>query len=585
VSRVTTREREVSGQAGQYVTASFSDGWGRTLATIEEGQIPGTWVVKQATSLNLRGKAQSQWLPYQISSVAMPQFSVLWPSGRPPELDGTNLVVASDTVYDPLGRPIRVLAPPETWAGERRETITQHLPFQGWIFDEEDTHAGSPNAGTPHIATSDGLGRLISVVEAVRLDDQGRSTAATNHWVTKYQYDLNDQLIRITDSQNNVKTVMYDGLKRKTFANDPDQGITTYTYDDASNLIETIDAKGQRITYTYDGVKRIRTEEYHDENSTEFSYHHTPDVTYVYDQPAGPIDQGDGTTLTARNTKGLIAYVVDASGEEHTSYDDRGRVEWSVKRIPDASSALPLAPLASSLVSYTTKYDYDAMDRLIRMRYPDNDEVSYVFSDRNLLQRIVGGPSGHIISSISYRASGQQQHVEYGNGVRSTYTYDPRLRGTDLLSVSQPASANRQLISFHYEFDGVSNLKTIEDRRDPATVATTEKRRNSQTFTYDNLYRLTRVQYNLPAGASANGGEISYRYDRIGNLLAQSSDLHHLEGELHITDVGTMTYGGIAGPTNRVGRKANDPPGPHALSNIQRPASTARSYSATPTVT
>jgi RHS repeat-associated protein len=86
------------------------------------------------------------------------------------------------------------------------------------------------------------------------------------------------------------------------------------------------------------------------------------------------------------------------------------------------------------------------------------------------------------------------------------------------------------------------------------------------------------VQYNLPATSSANGGEINYRYDRIGNMLAQSSDITHVEDGLSVTDLGTMAYGGAAGPTNRVGRQPNDPPGPHALSSVQRPASSLRSF-------
>jgi RHS repeat-associated protein len=93
-------------------------------------------------------------------------------------------------------------------------------------------------------------------------------------------------------------------------------------------------------------------------------------------------------------------------------------------------------------------------------------------------------------------------------------------------------------------------------------------RRNTQTFTYDDLYRLIRVQYNLPAPATSNGGEINYRYDRIGNKLSQTSVMVHLEKGLSVTDLGTMHYGGDAASSNRQGRGPNDPPGPHALTQI-----------------
>jgi RHS repeat-associated protein len=578
VSRVITRDREVSEQPGQYVTATYFDGYERSLAMIQEGEVAGTWVVSQASSFNLRGQPQSRWLPYQILSVDVPHFGALWPVGRPPELDGTNIVVAIDLLYDATGREVRSVNPPETWGGERRHKSTQHLPFQAWIFDEEDTRPGSPHARTPRIAASDGLGRLIAMIEVVRSDDHGEPAAATNHWLTSYEYDLNNQITRITDSRNNVKSAQFDGLGRKISANDPDQGITTYEYDDASNLIETSDAKGQRISYTYDGLNRILTEDYHDETSSVFSYQRSPDVAYFYDEPAGTVELGDGTNATARNTKGLLSYVIDASGEEHTSYDARNRVEWTVKRIPDVASRLPLAQSFSTLISYATRFEYDALSRVTRMRYPDNDEVTYAYNDRSLLHRISGGPTGNIISSIRYRPSGQQEQIDYGNGVRTTHAYDPRLRQTDLTTVSQP-SGNQELIRFHYEFDGVSNVKTIQDQRSPGAVSAADQRRNSQAFVYDDLYRLNRVQYNFPAAPSANGGEISYRYDRIGNLIAQSSDLAHLEQGRPLTDLGTMRYGGTAGSSNRNGRQPGDPPGPHALSGIENSSFSTRSYS------
>ena len=206
------------------------------------------------------------------------------------------------------------------------------------------------------------------------------------------------------------------------------------------------------------------------------------------------------------------------------------------------------------------------------MIYPDNDQVTYEYNDRSLLARIPGGPSGNILSNLVYAPSAQQQQIDYGNGVRTTYGYDNRQRLLHLQTVSQPSTLNQQLINFSYSFDDVSNIKAIQDERDTAAVAATDKRRNSQTFTYDDLYRLTRVQYNLPNPVSANGGEIDYRYDRIGNMLAQTSDITQLENGLPVTDLGALGYGGSAGATGRIGRAPTDPPGPHALSSISQPS-------------
>lgn len=67
----------------------------------------------------------------------------------------------------------------------------------------------------------DGLGRLVRVEEQVHLTDLGVGGPAAA-WQTRYDYDLNDQLTRIQDSQGNVKRMAYDGLKRMTSMEDPD---------------------------------------------------------------------------------------------------------------------------------------------------------------------------------------------------------------------------------------------------------------------------------------------------------------------------------------------------------------------------
>jgi len=412
------------------------------------------------------------------------------------------------------------------------------------------------------------------VDEIVRLNDDGTPSAAPQTWTTRYRYDINDRLTRLTDAQNNVKELRYDGLERKVWMNDPDAGISTNAYDAASNLIETVDAKGQRIRYSYDGANRMLTEDYEDEAS-EFSYHRSPDVVFHYDTPAGPVDQGDGSRATARHTKGMMAWVEDTSGREHTSFDARGRIEWAVKQIPDPVLAPTLEFQLQTAVAYKTAFQHDSLDRVTRITYPDNDEVSYRYNARNLLAEITGGPTGKILSGLGYLPSTQQERMDYGNGVRTTYAYDGRQRLSRLLTRHTVSST--ELVHFTYDLDPASNVDAIHDRRPASAVPLDHPRRNSQRFAYDSLYRLTRVQYNGPNAAAANGGEINYRYDRIGNMLAQTSDLAQTENGVPVVNLGAMAYGGSAGRMGRVGRLPNAPPGPHALTALQ-PGGTNRAY-------
>ena len=594
VNYVETRQLDKApGSAGTnkrdyyLISRQFSDGLGRALMTKQEAEpAPGSStprvVVSGAVLFNARQKPSHTLNPYFTLQPGTALDDLLsYESIEDPSWQGAfhdqgqlmNLGLSAahqvSLKYDAMLRTVQTTNPDGTFSQATYEPLIIRS------FDENDTDSSSPFFNTPTTQYKDGLGRTIQVDETSHLNDDGTTSSTLNTWSTFYQYDVNDRLLKITDSQGNVKTLSYDGLKRKTTMHDPDCGTVSYSYDDASNMKSTLDAKGQTIAYTYDGANRILTEDYLDDNSPEFSYHRSPDVAYFYDQPAASVDNGDGTSSTAVNTKGMLAYVQDTSGEEHTSYDARGRIAWNIKRIPDP--VLQVSNTPGPLVAYRTMFQYDSLDRVTTLVYPDNDQVSYQYNDRGLLGRIIGGPSGSILSNLVYAPSAQQQQIDYGNGIRTTYGYDNRQRLTSLLTL-QAANPTNQLINFNYTFDGVSNIKGIQDQRPTSAIAASDSRRNTQAFAYDDLYRLTRVQYNQPNPASVNGGEIDYRYDRIGNMLAQTSDMSQSESGLPVANLGAMSYGGSLGSSNRTGRQAADPAGPHALSLISQSSITNRVY-------
>ena len=349
--------------------------------------------------------------------------------------------------------------------------------------------------------------------------------------------------------------------------------MTSYRYDAASNLRETIDAKRQRITYDYDGANRLVAERYHDEgtppsapSSIPSAPNRKPDVRYVHDRSAVEAELADGRRASPRNTLGRLASIYDLSGESHTSYDPRGRVEWRVKGI--------LHPRTGSVQTYASAMDYDSMDRVTSLVYPDNDRIAYIYNPRGLLEGVEsGGPRGSdgsrgsvgsdrarasVLANLDYIPSGQFARVDHGNGVSTSYDYDDRLRLSRLTSAKPGESP---LLDYAYRLDRVSNIVEIDDRRPRVgALADTPERINDQWFEHDDLYRLTRVRY----GFEADGGEagISYRYDRIGNLLEQSSNISHREHGRNVADLGRLDY--LGGRNERTGRVQGDLPGPHA---------------------
>src|SRR5262249_24585321 len=124
--------------------------------------------------------------------------------------------------------------------------------------------------------------------------------------------------------------------------------------------------------------------------------------------------------------------------------------------------------------------------------------------------------------------------------------------------------------AYDYTFDAASNMLRIDDRRPGTAVPVSDRRRNTQIFGYDDLYRLTSATYSfaLPNQPDRNDGSINYTYDRIGNMLSQTSNINDTQDGFSVTNLGALSYGGTAGRSSRNGRKGGDPPGPHALSAI-----------------
>lgn len=588
INWIETRTHETYGDPDAYfITRAFVDGIGRTVMTKEEDEDPNRVVVKQSALFGNRKKPYRFFQPFyssrgfEFEDPAAPGWTGVWSiDGEHREL-GADESPHIDYYYDATGREIKKVQPDDSFSQ------IVHAPYKTIYYDGEKTNPASKHFDVPLIHFHDGLGRLVGVDEVVRLDDSGNPAGSPSAWRTGYRYDLLDNAIQMTDSQNNVKILNYDGIKRRRFMDDPDRGRILYAYDDASNLIETRDAKGQRVTYTYDGVNRLLTEDYHD---ADFSYSagrnydpqlpisesNRPDVAYFYDEPAGPIDLGNGETVTANNTRGYLSYVIDLSGEEHTSYDERSRVAWEVKRIPDPRNFIP--------VSYKTETAYDAMDRMISILYPDGDRTVYQYNARALVEKITGGSTTGIIDRIDYEPSQKIDKCEYGNGVHTEFAYDirDRMNGLKTFLSSEPDAA---IVHYSYAYDYANNITRIDDLRPAAVIPGGDKLRDTQIFDYDNLYRLTQVRYSfaLPGEADRDDGRIDYRYDRIGNLLAQSSTIAHSVNGRSVTNLGTLSYGNTQSSSdeqnassvspsagNSIGRglrprAESSAPGPHAL--------------------
>ena len=537
---VVTDRRETAGAEGVFRRAAFSTGRGSEVLRLEEDS-DGGYAVLYAARFGLRGEPVFEAQPYRQRTL---DFQV-------PGFD----VAGTDLSRDSVGRIIRRRLPPEADHpnSPRLETRVHYLPLSEWRFDEEDLASVEPSQDhrrTPLVLTLDGLQRLISTTEHVNV---GNTTSA---WKTRYFHDLNDKLAGVLDGQGNLRIMRHDGLGRRIALHDVNRGLLRFSFDAANNVVAMRDAKGQRTSYRYDGINRLVSEDYHDSDQPfspgrrydprqPISERNRPDIVFTYDIPQGPIDLGNEHTVWPSNTRGFLTSVSDLSGEEHISYDTRGRVAWQVKRI---------APVGfPSTGAYRTIMTHDSSDRLTGIRYPDGARVSYHYDARSRTKRIDSPDLGEVIADQTYSAAGLRAKAEYGNGVLTSRTYDPRLRPSEITTSSTHIASS--LLNYKYRYDGASNVLAIEDRR-PAEIRA-ERFDNSQRFAYDDLYRLT--------NATHETGNLSLAYDRIGNLTQWGFTVADGVPAEPLTP-GRIRHGGSAGASSRIGR-STDAPGPQAPSS------------------
>ena len=182
----------------------------------------------------------------------------------------------------------------------------------------------------------------------------------------------------MTDPRNLVTRYTRDGLGNLNQQTSPDTGATTNTYDAAGNVLTRTDAKGQVASYTYDTLNRL--------TAITYSGGQTQTVSYQYDQGSNGI--------------GRLTGIQDATGTTSYSYDQHGRLRWTVKL-----RARPPPPTASTA------------ERLNTITYPSGRTVNYSFDGMGQVSQIATSHSGTtrvLASSITYQPFGGVHSFTYG---------------------------------------------------------------------------------------------------------------------------------------------------------------------------
>ncbi len=374
-------------------------------------------------------------------------------------------------------------------------TVTTVLP--DGVITKQDYGFGPDRAGTNRFRTvlTDGNGKQRETFTDIRelVTSVKEHNPAGGHPViwTSYSYDPLGQLVTVTDDQNNVTRTAYDLLGRRTVLDSPDAGRTESRYDAAGNLTAKITANlkaaGQQVTYAY---------EYNRLTQVDYPTFDKNDVSYEYGAPGAD-----------HRAAGRITKVTDAAGTVTRKYGPLGETTEETRTIA----------VEGASKSYTTKWSFDAFNRVLQLTYPDGEALKYDYDAGGSVNRATGTKGSNsytYLARLDYDKFGQRVLQETGEGTRTTYSYDAEDRRLATLKSTQANGSSFQNLG--YSYDKVGN---VTQRTNTPTAGLPIGGASSQTYTYDDRNQLTNAtgEYN-----NVNKYSLAVSYDSIRNTTTKT---------------------------------------------------------------
>ena len=502
-----TKHYDIQHPSDDMETVTFVDGFGRpvqvkkdgVVTTAAKGSAPKDETVMIVSGRNVYdafGRVAKAYYPVTEAVGNKTTFNKAFDNVSP-----------TVTVYDVLDRAMKVTLP------DNAETKTEY-----------STDAGSNALVT---TVTDALGNR----QATYTDGSGK-TVKTEQLsgpdgiiTTSFEYDGIDRLVKVTDTEGNVTTSVYDMGDRRTEVNHPASGITTFTYDALGNVItkQTANLKkeGKTINYEYD-YGRLVAINYPDHPENNVKYHY-------------------GGINSSHNRIGRLMLREDGSGAIEYYYGKMGEVLKTVRTLIVPNQAV---------ATYVTQWKYDSHNRLLEMIYPDEEKVTYGYNLGGQVDHVRGYKSyGYdYVNKIGYDKFEQRTYLKYCNGAETFYSYDPQRRRLQNLVVNAKAGT---IMDNAYSYDAVSNVLGIKNNA-PLPQSGKAGGQMSHSYTYDPLYRLASATGTYKGTDNkAASYTLAMGYDNMHRITSKKQNLSQtgvqFEGTLNAGYELAYTYGKDAG--------------------------------------
>ena len=453
------------------------------------------------------------------------------------------MIVSGRNVYDAFGRVARAFHPITEGTGSKStfnksfDNVSPTVTVYD-VLDRATSVALPDNSTTTTAYTVDnGTHALVTTVtdalhnvQATHTNGSGKTVKSIQHSgpdgeiTTTFEYDGIQRLVRVTDTEGNVTTSVYDMGDRRTEVSHPASGITSFTYDPLGNVLTKQTAnmaeEGKMITYTYD-------------------YHRLTGISYP-DHPENNVKYYYGGRNASHNRIGRLMMREDGTGAIEYFYGKMGEVTKTRRTLIVPNQAI---------ATYVTQWTYDSHNRLLEMIYPDEEKVTYSYNLGGLLEKVRGEKSyGYdYITKLGYDKFEQRSYLKYCNGAETFYTYDDRRR----LSNLAVNSGNKTIMDNDYTFDAVSNVLSVANNASlPASG--NAGGRMSHAYTYDGLYRLVSATGTYTGADSKSASyTLAMGYDNMHRIKSKSQHLTQdnvqFNGTLNVGYDLSYTYGTEAG--------------------------------------
>lgn len=443
------------------------------------------------------------------------------------DLDG-NLTSVTDPlgnqttyVYDALGRKIEEIDPAPDGTSGAPGSITRYGydlngnliwtidPLGNQLLGDDPTSAAIAAMVANHQDTTttsyDALNRKI---EDDGADADGNPATTGDIPITTYAYDLDGNLISVTDPSDNVTQYTYDALNRQTsetIHTDAYGDVTeTTAYNADGEETSSTDFDGRVMQFTYDDLGRKIQEVWKNADGTTANT-----INSTYDL--------DGNLLSTSDDNSSYTYTYDAQdrllSSDNSGTPNQPHIVLTYAYDADGRNTSAILTV-NGAVDMTDTYVYDDLGRVI-----------------SVTQNVSDGSAQEV--TFSYDLDGQLVQTQSSNGtggslpalLNCTYQYDD---AGHLVSIQHTTTTDTTLADYSYVYDANNRTTQMQD-----TDGETD-------YTYDDNGQL------LSASGSATSGGQSYQYDDNGNRVSSTDSAgtgtYTVGADNRLLSDGTYTY-------------------------------------------